>query len=492
MAFTIQFTQRDLATPAPAPELNLTVERLEWRAVGGPWQARLRASGASVERLWQLAERLRCGVRVTDERGPAWWGYIGAVEIHAGRHLARVDLAGMWNRIRVGYQDDSPGQTGGAEHYTDWIGDAESIRTWGTKEINLHLGPAARADADAYAAGCLAKWKAPAVTLDVEPGAAGASVPAYAILEGRGWWETLNWQYYFQERGQVGNLHGGSSWSFGTNASQRLYQTFLSPEGTWDASEIWLKIKRVGVPADGVTVELATQDTGGTLATATAAAEALEDELDWVKFTLSAPVSVSPTPVTVLRVLRSGSLDDANYYALSADQGQNYTPGTGNYFNGTNWLAKVPPADLAFLVVGVEDTGLQLKAAVESGQFITGCRAVESGIDGRLYRDGTQRAGEEAERLLRMGADGLARVDPSRQVEISAAPPAGAGSPFRLGAGGVLERADGRPACCSDQPVGQWAQLAALGEAGQMAGYASEVFLERVIWEGSRFVFSGA
>jgi hypothetical protein len=480
MSFTIQFTQRDLLTQAPAPVAQLDIERLEWRAVGGPWQARIRASGASLEKLWQLADLLRYEVKITDALGPAWWGYVFGVEVHAGSQVARVDLANVWNTIRVRYQDDSPSQAGGAVHYTGWSSDAASIRTWGTKEITLDLGPATAADAAAYAAACLAKWKEPAVVVEMDVRRAEHEDP-FAILECRGWWETLDWMYYSQARGQASNLHGGSIWNFGNSVMQRLYQTFVSQGGAWDASEVWLKIKRVGVPTDGVTVEIATQDTGGTLASATVTASALEDDFTWVRFVLDTPASIPTSPARALRMLRTGAQDGVNFYATSADQGLAYSDGYAAYFNGAAWIST--PVDLAFFVVGVEDTGVQLKAMVESGQFLTGCRCASSAIAGRLYREGTERTREEVERILQINGSQLARVSPSRRVEITARPTA-EGALFRIGAGGVLERADGRPASCSDQPAGQWAQLGGMGDAGQMAGYKSAVFLERVIWDG--------
>lgn len=308
------------------------------------------------------------------------------------------------------------------------------------------------------------------------------------MIEGRGWWETLDWEYYAQTRGQVGNLHGGASFNFGTTTVQKIDQRFVTDGGDWEMSEVWIKVKNYQA-ADNLIVEVCEDSSGapGTvLGDCTIAATALEDEFTWVKVTLDANVSVS-TSTLHLVLRRSGSNSDTAYYVASVDQALNYTGGSLIYHNGSTWFYRSPDADLSFLGVGVEDTGTQVKEMIEDGQFISGCRLdAESSIDGRLYRDGTKRIREEAEKLLKIGqstgTENLAMVERNRHVRILNKP-ANTAVKYRVGSRGELLLQDGRPLPASQQPAGSWARLGEIGGVGELMGYDSAVWIGGVVWE---------
>lgn len=487
------FNRRDFSGAVLMPAVELGVDLLEWRAVGGAWKAQVTATGASQERLWGLVDLLRCEMVVSDERAACWWGYVSAVEVHAGARVIRVSLAEMWNTVRVSYRDDSPSQEGGKENFTAWTADAESVRAWGSKEKNFRMGVANAADAAAYAASLLAEAGKPAVSAWVSSQA--AEFP-YVVIEGRGWWEALDWEYYSQGKGQTGNLASSGSIIFGTSGSQSIAQGFSYAGGGWYLNEVWIKIKRL-LATDNLSLTVCANNAGvpGTvLGTATAVPyTALEEEMTWVKFSFSTAVAVT-NGTQWLKISRSGSMSAVNYYIASVDEGLNYANGYLIYYTGSAWTSRVPDADLTFLVVGVDDTGTQVKAMVVDGQFFTVCRLEgESGIDGRLYRDGEKRIREEAELLLKLGqstgGENLAFVNRDRVVRVYAKP---GSSPvrFQVGEDGSLTLADGRPALASDQPAGQWAKLGDLSAVGELMGYDSAVWIEGAVWEKGRLMLS--
>jgi len=157
-------------------------------------------------------------------------------------------------------------------------------------------------------------------------------------------------------------------------------------------------------------------------------------------------------------------------------------------FNGSAWAARAPDADLSFQVIGVEDSGAQAREMAASGQFIGAVRLDgTSGIDGRLYRDGSRRTRAEIELLLNSGtSDGLrllASVGPNRAVHLYPAPDPGK-TAYQIGPGGSILRLDGRPAQPSDRVAGQWARLGSAAAPGGLYGYGGLLFIETCAWQG--------
>ena len=112
----VRFYARDFSKMMYPTMVKWTVQNLRWRAVGGPDSAKLRADVGrvgDVGRLWRLLEWLRCGVVVYDGISPAWWGYISAVELHAGRRVLRLDLESMANDVAISYNSQGPIGAGG-------------------------------------------------------------------------------------------------------------------------------------------------------------------------------------------------------------------------------------------------------------------------------------------------------------------------------------------------------------------------------------------
>lgn len=507
----IAFTQRNFGGPAVVPGVKMTVERLEWRAAGGPWAARVRCTSSSLARLWGLADLLRCGMTISDEaagRGTylppkaaedlAWWGYVSGVEIRAGVRWVKISLDGMFNRVAVRYRPAGPLKQNADPLYTSFAADSESVRMYGEKEKIFTLAAANAGDANAYAAAMLKELSKPKVKAGAAGQADGGDV--CAILEGRGWWETLGWRYYSQPRGKVENLYSGTVQPLGSaSANSRIGYTFSPGAAGWAASEVWLYMKKSGA-ADSVTVELCENNSGtpgAVLAAKTINSAYISDSLTWTQFVLTSTANLSAGTSYWIVIRRTGSVNAGAYYEVAVDESL-HGAGTFRLYNGSSWTGRSPDADLTFMVLGVEESTKQIAAmlgAGAGGQFLTGVKVTaDSGLNARLHRDGSRNARVEVEELLRLGQAGgkrlLGRVDAGRRALITAVPPESSAD-VSIGEDGRIEHLDGRPLALSEQPAGRWARLGRLSTAGALMGYAGAVFIENVYWDGTALRYGG-
>ena len=100
---TPKFLKRDF-TANPFQCSWLKVKSASWAAEGGPEAARLEGMSGRWLNLASALGLLRCGVELVDENGAAaWWGYVSAVEMRAGKMSVKADLDLMSNRVKVNY-----------------------------------------------------------------------------------------------------------------------------------------------------------------------------------------------------------------------------------------------------------------------------------------------------------------------------------------------------------------------------------------------------
>lgn len=515
MNYTVSFQRRDFSGAVATSECQWTVERLSWRAVGGPWAGRLRATAgygmAALPRLWSLVDLLRCGVTVTS-RGPAWWGYVSAVEVHApkvegGRAIvARVELDEMWNRGMGEYYTFHPAKPGGERNLTAIYSRADAIANFGYKERVFRLpGLMTAAQAAAYVWSRVLRYGYPVTTLNLAEGAGAASRALaslnaagaggyYVTVELRGWWETLDWRFYTDARGRVGNTTGGTAYSMGSASSNMLWaESFACGTEAWDVSEVWVKMRKVGGPTDNVQVDLMTTSAGSpgsSLGSATLSGYKITQESDWFKFTFASPVTLAASTTYWVRVTRSGGASGSNYYELMVDAETTWARGGLKYYNGSAWATWTPEGDLAFQVVGTMDAGLQmervLSASAGCGQFLAGSRIEPAvGVSSVPYRDGSTRGREEMELHLATGTSTggrlLAKVDPERVCRVYAQP-ASAAAVMIVDAAGKITRRDTGLLDLSENPAGEWVELGNLATAGMIPGFDRAVFVEACSW----------
>ena len=494
------------------PGVALRVERLEWRALGGPWTARLAVSAVppALDRLWRLTDLLRCGLTVHDERGPAWWGYISAVEIRAGAGGVRVSLDELATSAAARYRAFAPengggGTAGGPTRITPFVTDEVSARRYGVKQRVVRLGQAAESEAAAAARALLAQASQPRPRLSTrtvgEPGPRAVAPGPRAVIEARGWWETLDWKLAVEPRGRVANPRAGAEQKFGDPGQPMAAQRFSLNGGAWTAGEAWARLRRVGPPADAVRLELRA-DAGSAPGALTGSAEVpgalVPDEWGWVRFAFPQPLPLA-AGTHWLVLSRSGALSSGQYYGVSADQGCALEGGEAWVYSGGAWAARVPPADLGFSIQGVEETTEQARRLLlpeQCGQFLRGSRIeAPSGVLAALYRplDDAPRGRAALEALLARGTAAgerlLARVEPDRTARIYAQPGAAAAG-LVIGADGQICKY-GRPLALSEPPAGQWARLAALAPAGETHGMDKAVFIETCAWEEGRWRVGG-
>lgn len=511
--FTFQFQRRDFLAPELTPGIEWTVEEMEWRAVGGPWTARLAGRADSVPHLVEAGGLLRCGVTVSDDNGPAWWGYVNAVEIGNAAHAMRFSLDEMANRVSVSYRARTPTDSGGTRFNTAFEIAEGCAEVYGEKERIFSMGQASAAEAQAYAKALLLRDGEPAVRYRMKSMVDTITPPenGFVWIEARGWWETLDWKLAEEPRGQTGLVTPGKPQKLGDAAgSTKIAQSFQAgtAEG-WDLAEVWVRVSRAGA-LDQLKLEVCA-DSGATtpgavLASASIAAGSLADEQTWTRFSLPAKVSLAVNTPYWLVLSRSGALNAAAFFQAAVDEYQGYGQGGLRLWNGSAWVLRAPNADLCFQAVGVEETTTQLRRLLEGGpgQFLRKARIEQpSGIDARMYRDlmtgepAQLRGRAVAERLLGFGSAAggapvkrlLARVEPDRLVRVYAqAGPESAA--LRIGAGGEITTQDGRRLHPSEWPAGRWAKSGAFSSPGPLPNLAlrqpapdNAVFFESCAWK---------
>jgi len=492
MSLTVSVGKRDFSGPLSV-SVSWQVEELSWKAIGGPDTARLVAFGPQVA-LWELVELLRCPISITDERGEkVWHGYVDNVELGEKMQFS-IGLSSMANRVQVSYTYVIlPGEMTAQRLYTAWASDADSIATYGTKELRLSLPLASSDQATALRTTTLSKRKYPVPALSF-----AANDCFYAVVDCKGWWHTLDWLYYAQPAGKEEYLTGGQQDWIGAQAADTAYsQPFsLGVATAFEAEMIRLRVKTIGAPADNLFVQLCTNAGGvpgvvlwGTTMPGTTLG--ISSPMLTVEFPLPTPVTLQPATTYHLMVGRSGGIDGMNYYMVDTCQvGASYPRGAMLVYNGAAWGAHVPAADLWFQIVGAQETTLQLSSMIAAQAFFTALDLeVASGVTAPLYRSGVYRLRTEVESLLSTGTSTgrryLATVSPARRVSIYRAPLPAVATDYGISAAGELFDPAGRPVMPWWGTVGVWARLRSVIPASAdvvRIANPSRFFIERAIW----------
>ncbi len=424
---SVVFLSRDgTARQLPPAGVRLTVKRLRWNMIGGPAECEIEATGP-ISARWELAELLRYGVEIVDEHGEAvWWGYLSRVEIQDKRITTAIDIETMFNAVRARYQLTDVEKT--SEEATAWATDATSSGLYGLKGTEISLGNETALGAEAQRNRTLEQQRLPIPDVTLSGGGSG---DAKATLRAVGWWTLLGWGYYSNAAGKEEYPDTGATiQDFGNAAgSEYVAQSFQIASATgWNASAVRLRMRKENLPTDNVIVEICA-DTPGlpVLGTATRPASGIPVNVNWVEFTLTAPVTLATGTYYWIKVRRSGALG-ADHCKIEVNEKLDYERGSLQIWNGSAWVARSPDADMPFQVLGAEDTSVIVSAVVTYAQNtqhlpLAGCYIEQtSGVTTSPYQDGKSTFDTIVANALQLGAAGslayLAQVERSRMVRL--------------------------------------------------------------------------
>jgi hypothetical protein len=466
----VQFYRRDFSEYAVQPGVSLEVIRYSQHAVGGPKSSLIRATGKA-EHLFELVNHLREPLEIINPNGDCvWWGYLEEVKINTKLGAYGVSLDKMSNKIAVAWTEDR------IRHTTDWSGDADSIAEYGYKELLVPKADIVEGDALQTRDVLLenTRYPIPIITL-------GQGEEEEALLVGKGWLDTLQWQYYENLSGKEAYTDTGRGGrEIGEDDRPVMAQSFqIASSEAWTATSIWLRIWYQGdsaPPTDSVVVQLKSDDAGEpgtTLATGTVAATEMSGSAEWYEFVLNTGVSLSPATTYWIYVARSThpTIDLDAYYMIDTNIDAGYPRGVLYLYN-TNlsvWSEDIYRfwGDMLFMVVGDQETTAQIAILLSKcGQFFQGTITEDSSdLDSNPYRDGDTAGGYELEKLLLAGTSNnrrlLCEVTRNRYLRIYEEPqkPSERTNSYAMNKEGQLLTSSLTPIDLTLCPVGIWCHL---------------------------------
>lgn len=394
------------------------VTQMSW-GEGGPLSATVEIKAASNIDIWQFTDLLRARCEIMDKMDKVWIGYVKTVKMVMSNGLViTTSLDKMYNSIRVLYSQISNGvESVGEPIWSTWWQDAQSVARYGTKSMTPRMSQASYQQMNNYRARALKELAWPLTAHDLSR--VGTTTQPSVTITAAGWWETLGWLTYQRNTGSESYKESANQMQTmgGASGNQKIAQSFQLASLSWSADQVALRIKKVGAPADTVTVDLCSDSSGapGTvLSTTSIVGTSLDINTNWVTLSLSTRIALSASTTYWLVIRRSGSVDAANYYMLDGNEALGYSRGVLRLYNGSSWVARSPDADLTFEVLGVWETTYQIADVVNvCGQFILSPKCVldtSSGIYASPYQDGTQTGLAVIRELLKSGGSGNRRL----------------------------------------------------------------------------------
>ena len=252
-----------------------------------------------------------------------------------------------------------------------------------------------------------------------------------------------------------------------TTHGEQIAQSFsLEANTSWTVASVLVRMRRVGTPADNVTVELCSDSAGepGTVLDSKTIVGATigTNESSWVAFEMANTDTITYGTTYWIVVSRSGANEAYNYYICEVDEELGYPRGQLLLWTGSAWAARATDADLLFQVQGSVVTTTQLSTLITtSGQFIDGVDIKDaSGVSSIQYRNGDNYALDEAADLIATGTSAgerlLADVTVERVARIYKQASADDETNYILGSDGQLNDAFGHAIEHGKLPVGNW------------------------------------
>lgn len=476
--FSIHFTQRDF-DQLPDTSLDWQVQRLSWKAMGGPEQAELSVvlPGGGLSRAspgWAL-ERLRQPISIHARNGePVWWGFVRRVEIASGALACAFDLQGTSSRVAVQYGLLQPGLASSAEKkLTPWEEDGHARAAYGKKERILFLPAMLESQALAARDTWLNTYAMPTGQAAVHPPLADASGRVEVRLVCRGWWETLDWVHapfrteregFLQSAQLVQRLGSG-----GTDA--HIAQSFSTQDGPWWLSNVLVDGRLLGLCVDSLRMELCSDSSGvpgSSLAGVEVPAAYLGGGRREIRFHLDSPLLIQAQTPYWIKLSRTGAPDALNACQVYYEDSNPYPRGQMKLWDGSGWVSLASgAADMAFNLEGVQPVRERLEELAGSelgGQFLNGVHLCAS-LSGwtPLWKEGYSTCLNEILELLQGGSAESCRllgcITPERVLEISAVD-GETDSQYVLDVDGSLVHLNGSPVSLAEHLAGQTARAA--------------------------------
>lgn len=370
------FLQSPAGQTVPWPGGRAKVRQLSWALYGGPEQAEIALDPeisydeATAFSGWKVFIRNRLHTLV-------WWGFVEGIEACSGMEVKLLSLRNLANRVAVSYLSQDPDASYGLRAQTPWVEDLASKASYGIKEKLLQLGrmgeEEARLHADRYlAAHAFLKQEMRPATGKREPG---------LVLRCAGWFETLAWRHFSPQSSLAGNLAPQSgSLSFGmADTNLKLAQGF-KPKAEMQARFVALRLRKIGLPSDLLSVQIQT-DQGGAPSGAAVASSSLpaqelsESAYTWRRLNLTGSIRLNADQPYWLVISRTGGVSADSGFSLAADQGLNCLSGSCLGYNqaAAAWQELSPQMDLLFQVGGLRSTETLINELFAAcGQHLSG------------------------------------------------------------------------------------------------------------------------
>ena len=457
---TARFENRDFTPYAHENWESLQVLKYSKNVMGGHKKAVINAFGA-IGDMWEFVEMLRFPIYIMDtsRAKETWWGYANRITIWDDEGNAwSINLDHMANRIAIAYSYQFQRFT------TAWADNSESQTEYGIKELLLTLREKNTTAAEQARATELDARKYP--TMD--PGFRGGRKRNQVRIDVRGWRDSLGWRYFEQDEGKEEYVDFGSGQrEIGEDDRPTAAQGFqLSGASGWTATAIWLRVKKVGAPADNFQVALWDDNAGlpnaQIEACAVLAGGSITTAFAWYEFTLDSEQALALATQYWIHVSRSGGVDSSNYYMIDTNTGQGYANGNLFIKPAGAWYDK--NMDALFKVTGEAATTTQISTIISDvGEFFAGSDIIDaSGVSSGTFRAGDQTALYEILELLKTGTTNsrrlLAEVTNIRKLRVYEEPAKNSAN-WTMNKKREMWDEYGVKVLPQDCPVGMWVQL---------------------------------
>lgn len=203
--FDVWVGTRDFTGLLALGDVEIIPERYRVSVIGGCAEAELSVRG-SKQSLFDLFNILRCPIEIYYDGVICWWGYVETVEVCLGAYTIGVSLDNMANRVAITYSLITVNENGetelGQRATTDWAEDTISIATYGIKELMVSAGGMNENQANNARNIILNSFSKPISHVEINTGMKTKTGKIFA----KGWWNTLDWNYYQQTQTSSADL----------------------------------------------------------------------------------------------------------------------------------------------------------------------------------------------------------------------------------------------------------------------------------------------